>query len=266
MSPDTAPLASRVALVTGGSRGLGRAVATRLAAEGAAVAVNFRRDSGAADEVVAAIAAEGGTAVAYRASVDDEAAVTAMVRRVRDDLGPVDLLVSNAGTASRGTAIADTEEQEYLRLLRVHTLGPLALIRALLPGLRAAPRGDVIVVSSAIVETTPAGGAAYTMAKAAMEAAARTLAFEERPHGIRVNVVAPGLVATDMGERLVAASGAAGIAQLDAQYPFGRVARPEDVAGVVAFLASAHADYLTAQRIRVDGGGPGVPIVAVGPA
>ncbi|WP_326837028.1 SDR family oxidoreductase [Amycolatopsis rhabdoformis] len=266
MSSDSAPLAGRVALVTGGSRGLGRAVATRLAADGAAVAVNYRRDSGAADEVVAGIAAEGGTAVAYQASVDDEAAVAAMVRRIGEDLGPVDLLVSNAGTASRGTAVADTDEQEYLRLLRVHTLGPLALIRALLPGLRAAERGDVIVVSSAIVETTPAGGAAYTMAKAAMEAAARTLAFEERRHGIRVNVVAPGLVATDMGERLVAASGAPTIADLDARYPFGRVARPEDVAGVVAFLASADADYLTAQRIRVDGGGPGIPIVAAGPA
>ena len=114
------------------------------------------------------------------------------------------------------------------------------------------------------METTPAGGAAYTMAKAAMETAARTLAHEERPHGVRVNIVAPGLVATDMGERLVAASGAPTIADLDvARYPFGRVARPEDVAGVVAFLASADADYLTAQRILVDGGGPDVPIVAV---
>ncbi|MEV6902668.1 SDR family oxidoreductase [Amycolatopsis sp. NPDC051372] len=262
MSPDATPPAGRIALVTGGSRGVGRAIATRLAADGAAVAVNYRRDAGAAEEVVAGIVAEGGTAVAYRASVDDEAAVAAMVQRIRADLGPVDLLVSNAGTASRGTPIADTDEQEYLRLLRVHTLGPLALIRALLPGMRAAARSDVIVVSSAIVDTTPAGGAAYTMAKAAMEAAARTLAYEERPHGVRVNIVAPGLVVTDMGERLAAASGARAIADLDARYPFGRVARPEDVAGVVAFLASAGAGYLTAQRILVDGGGPDIPIVA----
>lgn len=259
-----ARLAGRIALVTGGSRGVGRAVAKRLAAEGAAVAVNYRRDAAAADEVVKAIEAEGGTARAYAASVDDPAATAELVERVHVDLGPVDLLVSNAGTASRGTAVADTAPEEYLRLLRVHTLGPLALIRAALPGMRAAGRADVIVISSAIVDAAPSGGAAYTMAKAAMEAAARTLAHEERAHGVRVNVVAPGLVATEMGERLVAASVGGAIAELDASYPFGRVARPGDVAGVVAFLASADAGYLTAQRILVDGGGPDVPIVSGG--
>jgi NAD(P)-dependent dehydrogenase (short-subunit alcohol dehydrogenase family) len=254
-------LAGRVALVTGGSRGVGRAIAIRLAAEGAAVAVNYRRDSAAAEEVVKGIEAAGGTARAYRASVGDPDAGAGLVEQVQDGLGPIDLLVSNAGTASRGTSIADTDDDEYLRLLRVHTLGPLALIRAALPGLRAAERGDVIVVSSSIVQSTPAGGAPYTMAKAAMEAAARTLAYEERAHGVRINVVAPGLVATEMGERLAAATGGGTIAELDAHYPFGRVARPDDVAGVVAFLASRDAGYLTGQRITVDGGGPDVPIV-----
>ncbi|SHN38368.1 SDR family NAD(P)-dependent oxidoreductase [Cryptosporangium aurantiacum] len=259
----TGDLAGRIALVTGGSRGVGRAVALRLAAGGAVVAVNYRRDAAAAEEVVGLVTEAGGTARAYRASIDDPAAAAGLVEQVRADYGPVDLLVSNAGTASRGTSIADTGDEEYLRLLRVHTLGPLALIRAALPGLRAAGRGDVIVVSSSIVQSTPRGGAAYTMAKAAMEAAARTLAFEERAHGVRVNVVAPGLVATDMGERLVAASGGATIAELDGRYPFGRVARPEDVAGVVAFLASSAAGYVTGQRITVDGGGPDTPIVAL---
>lgn len=260
--PTELPLAGRTALVTGGSRGVGRAVALRLAADGAAVAVNYRRDAAAADEVVAAVRAAGGTARAFRASVDDPDAIAAVAEQVRTDLGPVDLLVSNAGTASRGTAIADTDDSEYLRLLRVHVLGPLALVRVLLPEMRAAARADVIVVSSAIVDSTPANGAAYTMAKAALEAAARTLAREERSHGVRVNIVAPGLVATDMGERLVAATAGATIAELDASYPFGRVARPEDVAGVVAFLASADAGYLTGQRLLVDGGGPDAGIVA----
>lgn len=256
------PLAGRVALVTGGSRGVGRAIALRLAADGAAVAVNYRRDGEAADDVVAAIEAAGGRARAFRAAVDDPQAMVALPGQVRAELGPVDLLVSNAGTASRGTLIADTDETEYLRLLRVHTLGPLALVRALLPDLRAAARADVIVVSSATVTSAPPLGAAYTMAKAATEMAARTLAREERGHGIRVNVVAPGLVATDMGERLVAATaGGATIADLDAGYPFGRVARPDDVAGVVAFLASADAGYLTGERLQVDGGGPEVRTV-----
>jgi NAD(P)-dependent dehydrogenase (short-subunit alcohol dehydrogenase family) len=175
----------------------------------------------------------------------------------------VDLLISNAGIASRGTGIGETDGDEYMRLLRVHTLGPLALIRALLPGMRASDRADVIVVSSAIVDETPPNGAAYTMAKAAMEVAARTLAREERSSGLRVNIVAPGLVTTEMGKRLVAASlPGATLAELDASYPFGRVARPEDVAGVVAFLASRDADYLTGLRMRVDGGGADSSIIA----
>jgi NAD(P)-dependent dehydrogenase (short-subunit alcohol dehydrogenase family) len=257
--PDTTdrpPLAGRTALVTGGSRGIGAAIARRLAADGATVAVNYRRDRDAAERTVAAITDAGGVARAYRASIDDPDAVLAMLDEVKDDLGPVDLLVSNAGTASRGSTIADTDDAEYLRLLRVHVLGPLTLVRALLPQLRTASRADVVVISSVILDHLGPGGAPYAMAKAALEVAARTLAVEERANGVRVNIVAPGLVVTDMGERLVAATGGGvTIGELDERYPFGRVARPEDVAGVVAFLASADADYLTAQRIRVDAGG-----------
>jgi NAD(P)-dependent dehydrogenase (short-subunit alcohol dehydrogenase family) len=250
------PLTGRTALVTGGSRGVGAAIALRLAADGAAVAVNYRRDADAAERTVRRIVEAGGTARAYRAPVEEPDAVLAMLDGVKADLGPIDLVVSNAGTASRGLPIADTEDAEYLRLLRVHVLGPLTMVRALLPQLRAAPRADVVVISSTILDGLSAGGAPYSMAKAALEAAARTLAMEEREHGVRVNIVAPGLVATDMGERLVAATAGTTIGRLDEVYPFGRVARPEDVAGVVAFLASSDASYLTAQRIRVDGGGP----------
>ena len=105
--------------------------------------------------------------------------------------------------------MADTEPDEYLRLMTVHALGPLALIRSLLPAIRARPRADIVVISSAITSAAPSFSAPYTMAKAALEAAARTLAREERAQGIRVNVVAPGLVATDMGERLVVDGGGA---------------------------------------------------------
>ena len=254
-------LAGRVALVTGGSRGVGRAIARRLAADGAAVAVNYRRDDAAAREVVAAIEAVGGRAAAYQAAIGDDQAVHAMTEAVRAGLGEIDILVSNAGTASRGRPVADTEPDEYLRLMTVHALGPLALIRSLLPAMRARPRADVVVISSAITSAAPAFSAPYTMAKAAMEAAARTLAREERAHGIRVNVVAPGLVATDMGERLVRAVDGRALHDLDAQYPFGRVCLPEDVAAVVAFLVSADSGYVTGQRLVVDGGGPDVGIV-----
>jgi NAD(P)-dependent dehydrogenase (short-subunit alcohol dehydrogenase family) len=249
-------LSGRVALVTGGSRGVGRGIALRLAAEGAAVAVNYRRDAEAAAEVVVEIEKDGGRAVAYGAAVGDAAAVERMLAGIAADLGTVDLLVSNAGVASRGTAIVDTDRAEYQRLLDVHVLGPLELVRALLPGMRTRGRADVVVVSSTTVGDPPKGGAPYTLAKAALETAALTLAREEREHGIRVNVIRPGLVATDMGERLVAATAGGTVADLDASYPFGRIARPADVAGVVAFLASQDGEYLTGQRIEVDAGGP----------
>lgn len=253
-------MTDRVALITGGSRGVGRAIAVRLAADGHRVAVNYRRDSDAAAEVVELITAAGGAARAYRATVDDQDAVATMLDAVAADFGVVDIVVSNAGTASTGRTIAETPDEEYLKLLRVHTLGPLALIRRLLPAMRSRGRADIVMVSSAIVDQTPGGAAPYTMAKVAMEAAIRTLAREERGYGIRANIVAPGLVTTEMGRRLVAATGD-DIANLDADAPFGRVCRPEDVAGVVGFLVSPSADYLTGQRIRVDGGGPDVSIV-----
>lgn len=252
----SAPLTGRVALITGGSRGVGRAIAVRLAADGAAVAVNYRRERDAADEVVKEIAAAGGVAVAYRASIDDRAAIAAMVDAVRRDLGPLGILVSNAGSASRGTDVATTPHGEFEALMRVHALGPIALIQAALPDLRAAERGDIVMISSSTVDSAPARAAPYTMAKAAMEVCVRTLAREERRHGIHANIVAPGLVATEMGRRLVRAATAGGsIDDLDATSPFGRVCRPEDVAGAVAFLVSGDAGYVTGQKMLVDGGG-----------
>jgi NAD(P)-dependent dehydrogenase (short-subunit alcohol dehydrogenase family) len=142
--------------------------------------------------------------------------------------------------------------------LDVHLLGPLALIRAALPQLRTADRADVVAISSTITREFHRGAAAYTLAKSALEAAALTLAREEREHGIRVNIVAPGLVATDMGERLVAATAGGTITELEPSYPFGRTCRPPDVAAIVAFLASQDGEYITGQRITVDGGTPDV--------
>lgn len=254
-------LAGRVALVTGSSRGVGRGIAVRLAADGAAVAVNYRRERDAADEVVQEICAAGGTAAAFCASIDDPEAVAAMVAAVRRDLGPISILVSNAGTASRGRGIEATPISEFESLMHVHTFGPINLIHNVLPDLRSGGRGDVVMISSNTVGPAPAGAAPYTMAKAAMETFIKTLGREERPHGIRANIVAPGLVATDMGRRLVnAATSGGSIDDMDRAAPFGRVCRPEDVAGAVAFLVSADSGYVTGQTVTVDGGGADVSI------
>lgn len=253
---DRGTLSGRIALVTGGGRGIGRAIALGLAEDGADVAVNYRRDEEAAKETVAAIEALGRRAAAYRASVESVDEDRAMVEAAAGDLGPVDLLVCNAGIASRGHGVADTDPEELERVVRVHGLAPHFLARLVLPGMRGAGRGDIVMISSAATQYYPPFGAPYNMGKAAMEALAFTLAKEERRHGVRVNVVAPGLVETEMGRRLMkATAGVDDLRKLDASMPFGRVCQPEDVAACVRFLVSRGAEYVSGQRLYVHGGG-----------
>jgi NAD(P)-dependent dehydrogenase (short-subunit alcohol dehydrogenase family) len=248
-------LEGRVALVTGGGRGIGRAISIALAADGAAVAVNFRRDEAAALATVEEITTAGGRAAAFSASVDQYEDDERMVAAVGEQLGPIDLLVNNAGVASRGLTVADTEPFEPDRLWRTHVFGAWALSKLALPGMRQAARGDIVMISSAATEYMAPFSAPYNMAKAALEALALTLAKEERAHGIHVNVVAPGLVDTDMGRRLVKGTqGVEDIHTLDGRSAFGHVCSPEEVAAVVGFVVSDAASYVTGQRIGVDGG------------
>jgi 3-oxoacyl-[acyl-carrier protein] reductase len=256
-------LTGRVALVTGGGRGIGRGISELLAANGASVAVNYRRDRDAADETVSAIIRAGGIAQAYAASVDDAEATAAMVDAIVADHGGIDILVCNAGIASRGRAVVDTDPEEMIRVVATHAFGPHHLARLALPSMRARAadggRGDIVMISSVATSSMSANGAPYNMGKAAMEALAFTLAKEERPFGIHVNVVAPGLVETDMGVRLARSftgdRNMADLRALDASSPFGRVCQPLDVANVVLWLCSAGAGYVTGQRIECNGGG-----------
>ena len=247
--------AGRVAFVTGGGRGIGKAIALGLAEDGADIAINYRKNDEAAAETVAEIEKLGRRAVAYSASIDDLAACEAMVAQVLNDFGAVDILVNNAGIASRGQTVADTDPAEMERVWRTHALGAWMLSKLVLPSMRTRPRGDIVMISSAAVVYMAANSAPYNMAKAGLEALAWTLAKEERRNGIHVNVVAPGLVDTEMGRRRgKGAMGVEDIHTMDERSPFGHVCSPEEVADAVRFVVSEHASYLTGQRIGVDGG------------
>jgi len=256
-------LHGRVALITGGGRGIGRGIALALARDGATVAVNYRKDETAARATVREIRGAGGTAECYAASVEAGERIDAMVDQVRGSLGPIDIFVSNAGIASRGQSVLDTNPAELHRVMATHALGAHRLAQLVIPDMRERGRGDIVVVSSSEVSHMRANGAPYNMAKAAAEALALTLAHEEAANGIRVNIVAPGLVATDMGDRLVRAKlGLANVSQLDSKQPFGRVTRPADIAEVIRFLVSERGSMLTGQRIVVDGGATESPTAA----
>jgi NAD(P)-dependent dehydrogenase (short-subunit alcohol dehydrogenase family) len=249
-------LEGRVALVTGGSRGVGAAICEALATDGADVAVNYRKDREAADEVVAAVESAGRRAIAVEGAVGDRAAERALVDAALSEFGHIDILVNNAGIASRGRSVADTEADELERVIQVHALGPHRLCGMVVPQMRERERGDIVFISSVATLHHQANGAPYNMGKAAMESLAMTLAKEERPHGIHVNVVAPGLVETEMGRRLVKATqNVEDIHSLDAVSPFGRVCRPEDVANVVRFLVSDHGFYVSGEKVNVWAGG-----------
>jgi len=249
-------LEGRVALVTGGGRGIGRAVSLALAEDGADVAINYRRDEQAASDTVADVEKLGRRAAKYQASIDSWDEDVAMVDAVLSDFGGVDILVNNAGIASRGNSVADTDPAEFERVWRTHAFGSFALSKLVLPSMRERPRGDIVMVSSNATVHMAGYSSPYNVAKAGLEALARTLAKEERRHNIHVNVLAPGLVETEMGRRLVkGAMGVEDISTLDARAPFGHVCTPEEVADVIRFLVSDAGGYLTDQKLTIDGGG-----------
>lgn len=249
-------MADRVALVTGGGRGIGRSIALGLAADGIDVAITYRRDGDAAAQTVADIEAMGRAGLAVQGDISVPDDNTRTVSEVLDRFGGFQIVVSNGGIASRGRSVVDTDPEELLRVVATHALGPHHLLSVAVPHLRIHGRADIVVISSVATISHGANGAPYNMGKAALESLALTLAKEERDHGIRVNIVAPGLVETEMGRRLV--KGAAGIddiTTLNEIMPFGRVCQPEDIADAVRFFVSDQASYITAEKLNVWGGG-----------
>ena len=252
-----AKLEGRTALITGGSRGIGRAIAERFAAEGADVAINYTSNADAAAEVTSAVEALGRICRVYKADVGDEAACVAMCSAAIRDFGQIDVLVNNAGLGSAAINrphIAEATNEQWQRLLGVNVWGPIYLCRSLVPHMRAAPRSDVVMISSIAAQALNPGYGVYAVSKAALEAMAHTLAREERKHGMRVNMIAPGLVDTDMGRRIVEATGgSSNIRDVDAVSPFGFVCEPADIAATVAHLCSEDGRYITNQRITIAG-------------
>ena len=239
----------RTALVTGSSRGIGRAIAIRLAADGHRVGVNYSSSSDAADEVVSIIEASGGVAVAYRGDVSDADQVATMFEKVVGDLGPVEVLVNNAGITRDDLLIRMTPEK-FDEVIAVNLRSVYLCTRAALRGMIRARWGRVISIGSVAGTSGNPGQANYAASKAGMVGFSKSIAREYGSRGITVNVVAAGFVTTELTDSLDEDVKDRAVGSIS----LGRFGLPEEVAAAVGFLASDDASYITAQVLSVDGG------------
>jgi len=238
-------LNDRIALVTGGSRGIGKAIALTLADAGAAVAVNYRERSDEAEAVAAAIRKNGGRAEVFSADVSDRSAVQGMVRDIEDRLGPIDILINNAGIAAIRT-IDEITEEEFDRSIAVNLKSVFLCTQAVLPRMRARRWGRIINLSS-IGARIGAGSVsvAYGASKAGVEGLTRAYAVRLAQEGVTVNAIAPGLIDTEMGKPLLDAGVATRI-------PVGRAGTGDEIAQAVLLLVRN--DFMTGQTVAVNGG------------
>lgn len=240
-------LNGKTALVTGASRGIGRAIALRLAEDGANVAVIYAGSADKAEAVVNEITALGVNAKAYRCNVADSAAVNETVKAVTNDLGKIDILVNNAGITRDGLMLR-MEDEDFDAVLDTNLKGAFNMIRACYSGFIRKKSGRIINISSVSGIMGNAGQANYSASKAGVIGLTKSVARELASRGITCNAVAPGFIQTDMTENLGDNN------PLLNSIPLGRMGKPEDIAAAVAFLASDSAAYITGEVLKVDGG------------
>ena len=241
------------AIVTGASRGIGAAIAQKLAEDGYGVVVNYAADAAGAESVVSAIRGRGGRAIAVRADVAAPDAVADLFNRAQQEMGPLAALVNNAGTTGERARIDEQDADELTRLMRVNVVGPMLCARHAVRAMSTAhggTGGSIVNIASVAARAIPGipGFVPYEATKAAVVTFSRGLSNEVAPEGIRVNSVSPGVIDTEM------AAGTPGAKQAATSSPLGRVGRPDEIADTVSWLVSPAATYVTGTDVTVSGG------------